>query len=205
MYSSRLVHRRSILSVSVMNAIQTITIREHQVKLIGNPEILNRDLLGIFCSQKCPGELILKTYDTVKKIREQNRVVISGFHSSLEKDIFEILLRGSQPVGLCLARNLEGYRIPRNLLEHLQRGRLFVLAPNYSNDEGRITRKTVEQRNALIFNLSNSILMVYAQPGGILERNFQWYRRDKQNVYALSSRFNDHLFHQGVISWNELD
>ena len=31
--------------------------------LLGNPDLLGRPLLALFCSRRCPGSVILKTYD----------------------------------------------------------------------------------------------------------------------------------------------
>ncbi len=38
-----------------------------------------------FSSSKCPGGIILKTYDLVKQSRETGVTVNSGFHSALER------------------------------------------------------------------------------------------------------------------------
>ena len=65
---------------------------------IGNIEILSRKLLGFFFFFKCPGNIILKTYDLARALREAGITVSSGFHSPIEKDVFDLLLRGSQPI-----------------------------------------------------------------------------------------------------------
>jgi hypothetical protein len=41
-----------------------------QIWAIGNLEILNKKLLGFFCSIKCPGNIILKTYDLARSFRD---------------------------------------------------------------------------------------------------------------------------------------
>jgi len=71
---------------------------------IGNIDILNRNLLGFFCSVKCPGDIILKTYDLARSFRDAGIPLISGFHSPIEKDVFDLLLSGSQPLVVCPAR-----------------------------------------------------------------------------------------------------
>ena len=80
---------------------------------IGKIDILNRKLLGFFCSIKCPGDIILKTYDLARSIRNAGITLISGFHSPIEKDVFNLLLSGSQPLVACPARSIENMRIPR--------------------------------------------------------------------------------------------
>jgi hypothetical protein len=41
--------------------------------------ITSNTKLALFCSVKCPGDLILKTYDLVKELRDNDIVVISGY------------------------------------------------------------------------------------------------------------------------------
>jgi hypothetical protein len=40
-----------------------------RVSTIGNAEILQEEMLGLFCSVKCPGDLILRTYDLTRALR----------------------------------------------------------------------------------------------------------------------------------------
>ena len=66
---------------------------------IGNRELLKCRLLAFFCSVKCPGNLILQTYDLARALRDACVPVIGGFHSPMEKECLALLLRGTQPVG----------------------------------------------------------------------------------------------------------
>ena len=45
---------------------------------VGDRAILKSRTLGLFCSIKCPGNLILKTYDLAKSLRDKGITVISG-------------------------------------------------------------------------------------------------------------------------------
>ncbi len=53
---------------------------------IGNLAILEKRSLGFFCSTHCPGEVILRTYDVARALRDAGVTVISGFHSPMEKE-----------------------------------------------------------------------------------------------------------------------
>lgn len=68
---------------------------------IGNIEILKARLLGFFCSAQCPGNAILQTYDLARALRDAGIPIIGGFHSSIEKECLELLLRGTPPVVIC--------------------------------------------------------------------------------------------------------
>ena len=66
---------------------------------IGNLEILERRLLGFFCATQCSGSVILRTYDLAQALRNAGVPVIGGFHSPMEKECLEVLLRGQQSIG----------------------------------------------------------------------------------------------------------
>ena len=78
-----------------------------RIAVRGNPEILQNKMLALFCSVKCPGRLILKTYDLVQELRHIGLTVIGGFHSPMERKCLTILLRCAQPIIICLARSIE--------------------------------------------------------------------------------------------------
>ncbi len=56
----------------------------------GNRAILQRKKLALFCSVKCPGDLIDKTYNLVQKIRDNGICAISGFHSPVERECLAV-------------------------------------------------------------------------------------------------------------------
>ena len=80
---------------------------------IGDPGILAEQKVAVFCSVRCPGNAILKAYDAARKLRDEGVTVVSGFHSPVEKECLRILLRGKQPVVICLARAME--KIPATI------------------------------------------------------------------------------------------
>lgn len=101
---------------------------EH-VSALGNLDILRHKKLALSCSVKCPGNLILKTYDLARELRDAGVTVISGFHSPMEKEYFSTLLRGQQAVIWCPARRLTVKGIPMECAAPLAEGRLLVLSP----------------------------------------------------------------------------
>ena len=79
---------------------------------LGDFALLSQTKTGLFCSVRCPGDKILAAYDTARKLRDDGVAVISGFHFPVEKECLRILLRGKQPIIICLARALEKIRLP---------------------------------------------------------------------------------------------
>jgi len=136
---------------------------------IGSPEILAERKIGLFCSVRCPGDAILGAYDAARKIRDEGVTVVSGFHSPVEKECLRILLRGKQPVIMCLARSMIKIRIPTEWRPTLDSGRLLLLSP-FEKFPRRPTIESARQRNELVAALSDEVLIIHSTPGGSIER-----------------------------------
>ncbi len=54
-------------------------------RAIGDARLLGRRKIGVVCSQRCPGDAILQTYDFARFVRGSGLAVVSGFHSPIEK------------------------------------------------------------------------------------------------------------------------
>ncbi len=87
----------------------------------GNLRLLEEQLTALFYSNRCPGDLILKTYDLARAMRDAETPVIGGFQTPMEKECLRLLLRGRQPVVICPARGIENMRVPRRLASCLGR------------------------------------------------------------------------------------
>ena len=61
-----------------------------QIKSKGNLDLLEEPLTALFCSQRCPGDLILKTYDIVRAMRDAGIPVIGGFQTPMEKECLRL-------------------------------------------------------------------------------------------------------------------
>src|SRR3990172_613250 len=99
------------------------------ISSMGNINLLKNKPLAVFSSSKCPEKVILQTYDLMKNIREARITVISGFHSPIERECMNILLRDKQPLILCPARSIEGMRLRGEYKQPIADGRLLLLSP----------------------------------------------------------------------------
>jgi predicted Rossmann fold nucleotide-binding protein DprA/Smf involved in DNA uptake len=138
-----------------------------QLAAIGNLDLLSLPKTALFCSVRCPGHTILKTYDQAAKWRDVGRCIISGFHSPVENECLRILLRGAQPIIICPARALP-LRIPAELRQPLALGRLLILS-GFSVAEKRITRELAVRRNELVAALADENWFAHIAPGGQME------------------------------------
>lgn len=126
------------------------------------------DSISFFCSQSCPGDIILKTQDWANARGNGDAPVISGFHTAIERDVMRILLRGQAPVIIVLARALAGWRTPVAIKTAIEAGIVQIISP-FPATQRRTTRDTAEARNRYILTLCSTALFAHASPGGRTE------------------------------------
>jgi len=168
-----------------------------KVFAIGNTDILQNKPLAVFCSNKCPGNIILKTYDLMRQIRDSGITVISGFHSAMERECLNILLKGRQSVIICPARSIEGMRIKPEYRKPLEDGRLLILSP-FSGKEKRISSDKAVRRNYFVAALATAIFIPYAAPGSKTKTFCQELLKWGKQVYTIDDAKNTSLIETGI-------
>lgn len=164
---------------------------------LGNPDLLRRRTLALFCSVRCPGDLILQAHDLTQGLRRNGLTVVSGFHTPVERECLTVLLRSEQPVAVCPARSLSGMRIRKEYQRPLQEGRFLFLSP-FPEKRRRITSDTSLARNRFVAALADAILIVHAEPGGKTEGLCQEVLTWRKPLYSLASDANAHLLALGA-------
>jgi hypothetical protein len=129
----------------------------------GPRHILDGEKTGFFCSSQCPGGVILKTFDAITAMRDEGRILIGGFHSSMEWECLGILLRGRQPVIWVLARSIVGMHLKPELKPAFAAGRLLILSP-FEPKHKRITADLADARNRFIAALADRVFVAHAAP-----------------------------------------
>lgn len=172
------------------------------VAALGNADVLNNKLLSLFCSTRCPGNVIIQMQDLAKKWREASLAVVSGFHSPLEKEVLRVLLRGSQPVVICPARSIENMRIRPEFRGPLAEGRLLFLSP-FESAERRISAKNSLNRNRFIAALADAIFVVHAEPGSKTEQLCHEMASSGKPRYTLNAEKNAPLTAMGFDIFSE--
>lgn len=135
---------------------------------IGNTALLKLNKTAFLCSRQVPASAVLKCYDWAIEQREAGNCIISGFHSTIEKDVLHYLLKGKQPIIVAMARGLKQqvesvFKLP------LDEGRLLLITPFESKVE-RIIPKTATTRNKFMIELADEITVGYSSKGGQLEK-----------------------------------
>ncbi len=143
------------------------------------------------------GSLILRTYDLARALRDAGVPVISGFHSPIEKDCLDLLLRGSQPVVICPARSIEKMRLGESLKEGVEKGRVLVLSP-FEERVKRPTAETSQRRNQFVGALAAAVFVAYADPGGKTEEFCKAFLRSGKPLYTFESQYNKTIVDAGA-------
>jgi predicted Rossmann fold nucleotide-binding protein DprA/Smf involved in DNA uptake len=167
------------------------------ITAIGKPALLERRKLALFCSARCPGSLIVQSYDMVQRLRESPFAMLGGFHSPMEKEWLSVLLRGPAPVILCPARSVETMRLPTMYRRPLQKGRLLILSC-FPGGPDRPTTEMAEERNRFVAGLADIILVAYAAQGGKTEQLCREALILGKPLYTLDDKANAHLVDLGA-------
>ena len=169
------------------------------VAVMGNLDILQRHILAVFCSVRCPGDLILAAYDLALALRDAGVTVAGGFHSPVEQEFLRILLRGKQSLVICPARPLESLHLPPEWQTALNQGRLLVLSPfTLATTQRRPTADLAAERNSFTAALADGLLVTHAAPGGKTERLCRDVRAWSKPLLTLDSPDNAHLLALGA-------
>ena len=163
----------------------------------GNLSLLKAPLTALFCSQSCPGDLILKTYDLARAMRDARVPVIGGFQTPMEKECLRLLLRGSQPVIVCPARGIDNMRVPRDWRTAMEEDRLLILSP-FPATARRPTAELASQRNDLAADLAQRVFIAHAAPGSKTEAFASKLANAGKSLLTLDSPANSNLIAVGA-------
>jgi hypothetical protein len=138
------------------------------MEYLGNQELINLTKVGFLCSQRFPAEVVLKSYAWAKQQRSTGQCVVCGAHSQLEKDVFDILLKGNQPLILVLARGMKK-KWDSVINNALAKNRLLIISP-FDESIIKTTTEQAEIRNKFIIDFCDNMHIPYSQPNGMLSK-----------------------------------
>jgi predicted Rossmann fold nucleotide-binding protein DprA/Smf involved in DNA uptake len=169
-----------------------------ELTAIGNTDLLDLEKYGLICSVKCPGSIILKTYEYVKGLASTNLALTSGFQSPMEKECLRIFLRAKAPLVPVLARAIETLRIPREWKGAINEKRLLILSP-FSGSSSRVTSALAEKRNQVVASLGEKIIIPYAAAGSKTEALAKRIVANSIVPYTFDDAHNTNLLSLGAI------
>lgn len=162
--------------------------------------------LGLLCSSRCPGGLVLKLYDLAKALRDAGVEVVGGFQTPMEEEALAFLLRGQQRVVWVPSWHRSIAALPPDASRAHQEGRLIVhnIFPRTAR---RPSRARGHERNLWIADNANALMIVHATPGGETHDILRHAVENGKSVAVLDDPGNEYLLQEtpGLIVLNAND
>ena len=150
--------------------------------LSGNKDLLDRCLVAFFASRKTPEDVVPKALRWAEMICQTDKVVISGFHSPLEKQVLQVLLEHKHPVILALGRSIYK-RIPKEYEQPLAEDRMLIVNISNASRQGWWTS---QHRNFTIAHWADECVWAGVHRGSTLDVPCDIYRSKSQEIDKLS-------------------
>lgn len=145
---------------------------------IGNIFLLDQPKHGFLCSRKTKSSAILPCLDWALEMSRSTDVVISTFHSEMEKAVLDILTKGNCPIILVLARTM--YKVmPPELQQLLDAGRLLIISVS---TQQRISRESALLANRYVCNNAHTLTFGFLSPDSSL---FPLYEEQQMSGKAI--------------------
>lgn len=127
------------------------------METLGNTSLLDRKKIGYFASRKIASLSVLPTLDWAADVAQRNDVaIVSGFHSKMEREVLDFLLRGKCGIICVLARSIYK-KIPEKYREAYNAGRVLFIAP-FQTSTTMTSRHLCQQRNEYAASISDSLV-----------------------------------------------
>jgi hypothetical protein len=136
---------------------------------LGNMKLLEQNIVAYFCSQHYRPKAIMTSYDWAYSL--SNQVVVSTFHSPLERDVLSILIKQKVPVIIMLPRRMYR-RIPEQFQQALAEGRILFISLSADNVI-RVGKENAHKANLYALSLAQEVVFGCVNPGSNTEKIYQ--------------------------------
>lgn len=137
------------------------------METLGNTSLLDRRKIGYFASGTIASLSVLPTLDwTAGVARREDVAIVSGFHSKMEREVLDFLLRGKCGIVCVLARSIYK-RIPDKFREAFDSGRVLFIVP-FKTSATRTSRHFCQQRNEYVASISDELVFSSLSPKSTL-------------------------------------
>ncbi|MDE7440714.1 MAG: hypothetical protein K2M69_00915 [Muribaculaceae bacterium] len=129
----------------------------------GNTDLLQRRKIGYFASSMIASLSVLPTLDWATDVaKREEEVIVSGFHSKMEREVLDILLKGRCGIICVLARPI--YKsVPEKFRDVFKQGRLLFISHNTSKST-MTSRQICQQRNEYVASISDELVFSSLTP-----------------------------------------
>ena len=126
------------------------------VQYFGNQELLKLPKTAFLAASFIPTNMVLRCYDWAKQASRGSECIVSGFSSHLEQQVLHLLMKGTCPVIIVLAREMYKH-VPSVLQSLLDANRLLIISVSKTV---RQSKATAYARNKYICEIADKILFV---------------------------------------------
>lgn len=155
---------------------------------LGNMKLLEQNIVAYFCSQRYRPKAIMATYDWANALSEQ--VVISTFHSPLERDVLSILLKRKISAIIVLSKRMYR-RVPEQYQEALNEGRLLFIAL-YADNVTRVGKENAHKANQYALSLAQEVVFGTINPDSNTEKLYNEATERGTKITVLNTPLLNH-------------
>ena len=134
------------------------------METLGNTSLLDRRKIGYFASGTIASLSVLPTLDWATEVEDV--AIVSGFHSKMEREVLDFLLRGKCGIVCVLARSIYK-KIPDQFRDAYNAGRVLFIAP-FKTSASRTSRNLCQQRNEYVASISDELVFSSLTPDSSL-------------------------------------
>ncbi len=137
------------------------------METLGNTSLLDRRKIGYFASGTIASLSVLPTLDWATEVaRREDVAIVSGFHSKMEREVLDFLLRGKCGIICVLARSIYK-KIPEKYREAYNAGRVLFIAP-FKTSATMTSRLLCQRRNEYAASISDELVFSSLTPNSSL-------------------------------------
>lgn len=154
------------------------------IAYLGSQALLKEYKLGFLCSSRIGSRAILPCYDWATAL-PSGSIVISGFHSPIERDLLQMLLNTGHRVIVVLARRLYA-TIPPEWQKAIDEERMLIVST--APEASRAGRLAAQQRNDYIAQLSDRLIFGYVHEDSTLWPCYQKYKDKAERLCYVDKK-----------------
>ncbi len=123
----------------------------------GNQALLDKLTIGFLAGSKIASLSVITTLDWAIEISKRDDVsIVSGFHSQMEREVLDFLLKGKCGIICVLARSIYK-KVPPKFQEAYKSGRVLFISP-FQTKAIRADRQDCQQRNEYVASISDELV-----------------------------------------------
>ena len=133
------------------------------METLGNISLLDHKKIGYFASSTIASQSVLPTLDWAAEMAKRDEVaIVSGFHSKMEREVLDFLLRGRCGIICVLARSIYK-KVPSRFREAYDAGRVLFISPCRTSTV-MTSRYLCRQCNEYVASISDELVFSSLSP-----------------------------------------